>query len=196
MDTSSTKRYALRWPLCRSPACYPLAPALSRLRRLTVPGVTRFQRLRDGGPLFGQETGSGTRWLPVTVVLVDTLPPMEPPPVSVVQRRRGGRDFILLTSSRATGEVLDAAVRVLILARARQDDRPGPYRDGQWEVISIGVTATTAPSAWAQRYAQRAQEIVDDLRITPVREVPGIGPARALSFLPPRPRPAGSERPN
>lgn len=123
-----------------------------------------------------------------TVALVDRLPPLRQEYPAMILRRAGGGDVILLPRATATGELLDAAVRTLLLARAAQGSRPSTHRGRPFETLTLGVRPAKAPQSWAERYTPLAQRLVDQLRAAPPRPIEGIGSVPALDFFPPNPR--------
>jgi hypothetical protein len=123
-----------------------------------------------------------------TVALVDRLPPLRQEYPAVILRQAGGGDVILLPRATATGELLDAAVRTLLLARAAQGNRPSTHRGRAFGTLTVGVRPARAPEAWAERYTPLAQRLVDQLRTAPSRRMEGIGNVPALDFFPPDPR--------
>lgn len=124
----------------------------------------------------------------VTVALVDRLPPLRQEYPAVILRRAGGGDLILLPRATASGELLDAAVRTLLQARAAQGDRPSTHRGQPFRTLTLGVRPASAPQGWAERYTPLAQKLVDQLRAAPARPIEGIGSVPALDFFPPNPR--------
>ena len=75
----------------------------------------------------------------VTVALVDRLPPLRQEYPAVILRHAGGGDLILLPRATASGELLDAAVRSLLLARAAQGNFPSTHRGQRFGTMTLGV---------------------------------------------------------
>jgi hypothetical protein len=107
--------------------------------------------------------------------------------VIVRQLGSGGGDYILLPKATATGELLDAATRVLLHARVLQGERPATYRGRPATTVTIGVRPHKASQAWARTKIPLAQRVVDSLMIAPVRKINGVGMTRSVEFYPPRP---------
>jgi hypothetical protein len=124
---------------------------------------------------------------PVTVALVDSLPTLREQFAAAVVRSpgKGGHDVILLPSATATGDLLDQATRVLLDARVRQGDHPATIHGKSFNRLLIGVRGKPSSASWAQSDISKAQIVVDKLRNAHIREIPGIGKAPALDFLPP-----------
>lgn len=136
--------------------------------------------------LHGQ---TASRPTPITVVLVDELPALRERYDAVVLRRSTAepRDVILLPRATANGELLDAATRALLRARATQGEHPSEYRGRPFQTLTIGVSFSEPPVAWRERYLLLAEQVVEQLRSAPPRQVPGVGTGPALAFYPPSP---------
>ena len=158
------------------------------LLALIVAPAAEYQLCRATA-LYGQTpTQSPVHPVRVTVALVDRLPPLRQEYPAVILRRSGGGDLILLPRATASGELLDAAVRTLLLARAAQGDLPTAHRGRPFGTMTLGVRPARAPQAWAERYTPLAQRLVDQLRTAPTRRIEGVGSVPALDFFPPNPR--------
>lgn len=156
-----------------------LAPALNSAAHATI---------------AAQSTGTApvaSRPGAVTAVLVDSLPVLRGGREygAVILRRAGATpgDVVLLPRATASGELLDAAVRTLLHARAQQGDRPVAYRGQTFRTLTIGVRPNTASGMWAARQVPLAQRIVDRLASTSPRAIAGVGTVPAVDFYPPQP---------
>lgn len=123
----------------------------------------------------------------VTVALVDTLPQLREAFPAVILRTpgAGGRDVILLPRATASGELLDAATRVLLDARLRQGDRPTAFHGSPFQRLTIGVRGKSSRSPSAAFDVASAQHVVDVLQQAAPRQVPGVGKVPAVDFVPP-----------
>lgn len=123
----------------------------------------------------------------VTVALVDTLPRLREAFVAVIVRSPGasGHDVILLPRGTASGQLLDEATRVLLDARVRQGDRPSALHGKAFQRLMIGVRGKASSSSMAAFHVASAQHIVDYLQQASPREIPGVGKAPAVDFIPP-----------
>lgn len=164
-----------------------LIASISVLLALVPPAVAR--------ELGAQNSRVIVRRMPVTVVLVDSLPQLRAVHnyVAVISRRPTAdpSDVIMLPRDAASGQALDAAVRTLLSARATHGDQPSHYRTRAVQEITIGVRTSQPGQEWARRYAELSQRIVDSLRRAPRQHIRGIGNVPALRFSPPMPSASG-----
>ncbi len=113
--------------------------------------------------------------LPVTVALVDSLPPGDG--FAVVHRHfgTGSRDVIVLDARRANGQLLASAVfQLLIAQQAAPSSNEAPRR--------LRMTTAVVPKAWEHGERVRAAHMVNRLRLAPKVNVPGLGSVRTIEL--------------
>jgi hypothetical protein len=123
------------------------------------------------------------RRVPVTIALMDQLPPEAGNAPAVLLRRTGTtpRDVILLRRADASGAQLAGAILHLMVVRERAGDTARV--DGIFRLPA----AMRGPRVWERTEQVRADRIVAQLRHAEPRDVPGVGrvPAKEL-YLPSR----------
>src|SRR5688572_29389605 len=125
------------------------------MRRISA-FVLGFGLIAGGAGAAVAAGGSGTQSRStdrrVVVVLVEELPRLRQNYDAVVVRRAGGGDVVLLTRAKASGEVLDAAVRTLLFDRLSNGAGKLAAKKGRsGATVTIGVFATKPSSEeWRQ----------------------------------------------
>ena len=133
-------------------------------------------------PAEGQQAGGSghpvPKRIPVTVALLDELPPAQAPFALLRRTEDEGGDVILLPAA-ADANLLSEAVRALLTVRRHQGDRAA-----QGGMLRVTARASRPPALpWAAR-------VLGDARRTSARSIAGVGTARSVViWLPPqRPR--------
>lgn len=124
--------------------------------------------------------------VPVTVALVDELPPLERQYEALVVRSVTGTDLVLLAAPNVEAVVLDEAVRVLMFSRASTGvpaNRFGPRAVRNDLVIGI-APRQRRPDQSRRVRLQDAEEIIGRLLQATPTPVSDIGVVPSVTFSP------------
>jgi hypothetical protein len=141
-------------------------------------------------PLAAQQRASpSARRVPVTVVLLDSLPGEDTSPFRILRRADTSPNDVILLREGADAVALSEAVAELLHLRQLQGDS---IRTGSGMMRTRRATARSRSA----RILPWASRVINDLRTAELQDISGVGAGRSVQiWLPPqaveRHRPAG-----
>jgi hypothetical protein len=132
-------------------------------------------------PLAAQQRASSSaRRVPVTVVMLDSLPGEDASPFRILRRADTSPNDVILLSAGADSLALSEAIAELVQIRQLQGDsiRTG---SGMMRTRRAGARARSA------RILPWASRVINDLRTAELQDISGVGAGRAVQiWLPPQ----------